>query len=130
MGDFQGDKRGYQRFELMVDVEHKDGLEELLPPIPTEQTEVVNVDFIKGTITDKIVYEAETGIPKFLRELAKYAKKHKVVSATVMMINEENHVDWMSVVEDEHHLALAALCLDDIKEELKSKLFGEDEEIE
>lgn len=109
--------------------EEVDELAELLPPI-LEKTEVVNVNFVNGTIVNKVAFDAETGIPKFLRELAKYAKKHKVTSAAVMMINDENHVDWMHVVDGEHHLALAALCLDDMKAELKNKLFGEDEETE
>jgi len=48
----------------------------------------------------------------------------------VLTINEEEHVDWVHIAENEHHLALAALCLDDIKEDLKAKIFRDDEEEE
>lgn len=90
----------------------------------TEKASVIKVNFINGTITDKIEYENDGGVPKFFREMAKYARKHNIKSAMVMVITEDNHVDWMNISNNEHHMALAALCLDDMREDLKAKIFG------
>lgn len=103
------------------------------PPAPDEGTggekiSVITVNFTDGKIVDKVQFDGEGGIPKFLRDLAKFAKKDNVKSVVVMTINEENHVDWVHVADSEHHLALAALCLDDIKQDLKDRIFGEPEE--
>lgn len=111
------------------------GDEQVFMPEETQATEaarvtVVKVNFVDGTITDQVQYENEGGIPKLFRELAKYAKKAKITSAVIMTIDEENSVEWMSVAGSEHHLALAALCLDDLKDDLKTKIFGEEEEEE
>ena len=94
---------------------------------PPEKTSVITVNFKEGEIVGKVQFDGEGGIPTFLRDLAKFAKKDKVKSVVVMTINEENHVDWVHVADSEHHLALAALCLDDIKEDLKTRIFGDDE---
>lgn len=103
-----------------------------IPPVPppVEKTSVITVNFMDGAIVSKVVFEAEGGIPKFLRDMAKFAKQNHVKSLVVMTINEENHVDWVHVAENEHHLALAALCLDDIKDDLKAVIFREDDEEE
>jgi hypothetical protein len=62
--------------------------------------------------------------------MAKFAKKTNVKSVIVLTIDDEEHVDWVHVADSEHHLALAALCLDDIKEDLKSHIFRDMEEEE
>jgi hypothetical protein len=89
--------------------------------------EVITVNFKDGAIVGKVQFDGEGGIPKFLRDMAKFAKRDKVKSVVVLTINEDQHVDWVHVADSEHHLALAALCLDDIKEELKGAIFREDE---
>ena len=68
-------------------------------------------------------YDGEGGIPKLLRELAGRARKDKVKSVIVLTIDDEDHVDWVHVADNEHHLALAALCLDDLKDDLKNQIF-------
>ena len=96
------------------------------PPVPDEKSAVITVNFKDGSIIDKVQFDGEGGIPKFLRDMAKFAKKNNVKSVVIMTINEEQHVDWVHIAENEHHLALAALCLDDIKEDLKAVIFKED----
>lgn len=107
----------------------KDGIPPV-PPAADEKVSVITVNFKDGAIVNKVQFEGDGGIPKFLRDMAKFSKQNKVKSVVVMTINEENHVDWVHIADSEHHLALAALCLDDIKEDLKSVIFrdGEDEE--
>lgn len=99
-------------------------------PIPDEEDErkvsVITVNFKEGTIVDKVQFNGDGGIPKFLRDMAKFAKQDKVKSVVILTINEDEHVDWVHVADSEHHLALAALCLDDIKEELKDAIFRDD----
>ncbi|MBI1214280.1 MAG: hypothetical protein GC185_00510 [Alphaproteobacteria bacterium] len=101
------------------------------PALPDEDDDnkvsVITVNFKEGAIVGKVQFDGEGGIPKFLRDMAKFAKQDKVKSVVVLTINEDQHVDWVHVADSEHHLALAALCLDDIKEELKGAIFRDDE---
>lgn len=100
------------------------------PPPPADKGAVITVNFMDGAIVSKVQFESEGGIPKFLRDMAKFAKQNHVKSVVVMTINEQDHVDWVHIAENEHHLALAALCLDDIKDDLKTVIFKEDDEEE
>ncbi len=84
---------------------------------------VITVNFKDGDVLDRVQYDSEGGIPKLLRELAGRAHKDKVKSVIVLTINEDDHVDWVHVADNEHHLALAALCLDDLKDDLKEQIF-------
>ena len=93
-----------------------------------EKVSVITVNFKDGAIISKVQFDGEGGIPKFLRDMAKFAKQNNVKSVVVMTINDEEHVDWVHIADSEHHLALAALCLDDIKEDLKTVIFKETEE--
>lgn len=98
------------------------------PPPPTspaeEKVSVITVNFKDGEIVDKVQFDGEGGgIPKFLRDMAKFSKQNKVKSVVILTINDEDYVDWIHIADSEHHLALAALCLDDIKEDLKSVIF-------
>jgi hypothetical protein len=91
---------------------------------------VITVNFKDGAIAGREHYEGEGGIPRLLRELARQAHKERVKSVIVLTINEDDHVDWVHVAENEHHLALAALCLDDLKDDLKNHIFSDMEEEE
>lgn len=90
--------------------------------------EVITVNFEKGEIVNKISFDEEGGIPKIFRELAKLAKKQDYKSFALMTIDSNNHVDWVFVGDSEHHMALAALCIDDLKDDIKAKIFGYPEE--
>src|ERR1700722_1018188 len=99
------------------------------PPAPTdEKVSVITVNFKEGAIISKVQFDGEGGIPKFLRDMAKFAKQNNVKSVVIMTINDEEHVDWVHIADSEHHLALAALCLDDIKENLKAVFFKDSDE--
>lgn len=93
---------------------------------------VITVNFKDGDVVDRVQHEgeAEAGIPKLLRELARRAQKEKVKSVIVLTITDDDHVDWVHVADNEHHMALAALCLDDLKEDLKNHIFNDMEEEE
>ncbi len=93
-----------------------------------DKVSVITVNFKDGAIVSKVQFDGEGGIPKFLRDMAKFAKQNNVKSVVIMTINDEEHVDWVHIADSEHHLALAALCLDDIKEDLKAVIFKETEE--
>lgn len=100
------------------------------PSAPTdagEKTSVITVNFKEGTIVNKVQFENEGGIPKFLRDLAKFSRQNKVKSVVVMTIDEDNYVDWVHIADSEYHLALAALCLDDIRDDLKTVIFDDAE---
>lgn len=91
---------------------------------------VITVNFKDGDVVDRVQHEGESAIPRLLRDLARRAQKEKVKSVIVLTITEDDHVDWLHVAENEHHLALAALCLDDIKDDLKNHIFMDMEEEE
>ena len=93
-----------------------------------DKISVITVNFKDGAIVNKVQFAEEGGVPKFLRDMAKFARQNKVKSFVLMTINEDNYVDWVQIADSEHHLALAALCLDDIKDELKAAIFHEDGE--
>ena len=95
-----------------------------------EKVSVITVNFKDGAIVSKVQFDGEGGIPKFLRDMAKFAKRTNVKSVVVLTINDDEHVDWVHIADSEHHLALAALCLDDIKEDLKNHNFKDLEEEE
>lgn len=95
------------------------------PGDEAEKVSVITVNFKEGAIVNKVQFDGEGGVPKFLRDMAKFAKQNKVKSVVIMTINDEEHVDWVHIADSEHHLALAALCLDDIKEDLKGAIFRE-----
>ncbi|MDE1152666.1 MAG: hypothetical protein PW788_09030 [Micavibrio sp.] len=96
------------------------------PPQEDDKVSVITVNFKDGHIISKVQFDGEGGIPKFLRDMAKFAKQTNVKSVVIMTINNEEHVDWVHIADSEHHLALAALCLDDIKDDLKSVIFKEE----
>jgi hypothetical protein len=93
-----------------------------------DKSAVITVNFKEGTIVNKVQFENEGGIPKFLRDLAKFSRQNKVKSVVVMTIDEDNYVDWVHIADSEYHLALAALCLDDIRDDLKAVIFDDGEE--
>lgn len=95
-----------------------------------DKVSVITVNFQNGDVLDHVQYEGEGGIPKLLRELAARAQKDRVKSVIVLTINDDDHVDWVHVADNEHHLALAALCLDDLKDDLKNHIFQDMEEEE
>ena len=105
-----------------------------LPPLPpidvdadNQKGSVITVNFKEGTILNKVQFESEGGIPKFLRDLAKFSRQNKVKSVVVMTIDEDNYVDWVHIADSEYHLALAALCIDDIRDDLKAVIFDDDD---
>lgn len=102
----------------------------IVPPLETgdEKVSVITVNFKDGAIVNKVQFEGEGGIPKFLRDMAKFSKQNNVKSVVIMTINDEAHVDWVHIADSEHHLALAALCLEDIKDDLKAVIFGAEED--
>ena len=93
-----------------------------------EKVSVITVNFKDGAIVNKVQFEGEGCIPKFLRDMAKFSKQNNVKSVVIMTINDQSHVDWVHIADSEHHLALAALCLEDIKDDLKAAIFKENEE--
>lgn len=99
-----------------------------LPPTEDNKVSVITVNFKDGAILGKVQFDGDGGIPKFLRDMAKFAKQNKVKSVVVMTINEDQHVDWVHIADNEHHLALASLCLEDIRDELKAEIFKDSEE--
>lgn len=103
---------------------------ELATGAAENRVSVITVNFKDGEVAGRVQLEGEGGIPKLLRELARQAQKDRVKSVIVLTINEDDHVDWVHVADNEHHLALAALCLDDLKDDLKNHIFRDMEEEE
>lgn len=95
-----------------------------------DKMSVITVNFELGSIIDKVQVDGDGGVPKFFRDMAVFAKKDNVKSVIVLTINEDDHVDWVHMAASDHHLALAALCLDDIKDDLKNHIFRDMEEEE
>ena len=64
------------------------------------------------------------GIAGLLRDLANYCEKNGVESAVIVMCSKDNDCDFTMQVTSEHHAALLALQLDDVREDLKNMAFN------
>ena len=91
------------------------------PSADTNQLVIVN--FQNGNIIDKVHFDGDKGVPDFLRQLAKHAKKTKVTSVMVITVDETDTVDWVHMASNEHQMALVALCLEDARATLKEEIF-------
>src|ERR1035437_3434654 len=101
-------------------------IQEPIPVEPTAETnQLVIVNFQNGNIIDKVHFDGDKGVPGFLRELAKHAKKTNVTSAMVITVDKNDVVDWVHLGASQHHLALVALCLSDAQETLKEVIFSD-----
>lgn len=87
---------------------------------------VIEADFAAKTVK-KITISEDTKPAKFLRDCANWAKKNKVSSVMVLMVDENDHCDWITEISTDYHAALIALTLEDAKEDVKAILFQEDE---
>jgi len=88
---------------------------------------VTKVNFAEKKAEEKWNVEPEKGIPKFLKDCAKYAKDKKVTSVLVMMIDQDEDVDWVFHTDNDHHKALMCLTLEDVRGDIKADLFNETE---
>jgi hypothetical protein len=95
-----------------------------------EKCTIKTVDFKTGTCKETLQVAHDTGIPQILRDMAQYAAKNGVEAVLVITIEAGNVCYHFGDIRTEHHAALMALYLEDIREELKNKIFneGEDEE--
>ena len=89
-----------------------------------EETPVVDIKTRKR-VTD--ISTSENAKPaQFLNTWKKFCKDTKVCSIMIVTVDENDFVTWGFLAEDDHHRALAALTLEDLREEIKDQLFGED----
>ena len=91
-------------------------------------SEVVETDFQERTVVKRIQIAPDARAIKFIKEQAKFAKETDVKSALVVTVAEDGFTNWNFVGNSEHHLALIALILDDVRDELKEEIFAVDEE--
>lgn len=97
--------------------------------VEQEKPEIIETDFKERRVVQRINLTPDAKPVQFLRDMAKLAKKDNIKSVLVLTISESNHVEWLFEVPTEHHLCLAALSLDDIKDELKQKIFQDEQDI-
>lgn len=74
---------------------------------------------------ESIPTEADTKPAQFLKTWMRFCKDTKVKSVMIVTIDESDHCTYGSLSDDEHHLALMALTLPDLEQELKDKIFGD-----
>lgn len=92
-----------------------------------ELQEVIEADFKEKTIR-KITVSEDTKPSKFFRDAAKLAKENGVRSCMAMTVDANAHIDWAFLAVEDSDLALMALALESAREDIKRKLFKEDEE--
>lgn len=71
---------------------------------------------------------SEGDISAFLRDMAHLVKRYGIKSALVVTIDDSNHASWQDFIHNEHHAAVMALVLEDAREDIKSLVFGIQEE--
>ena len=94
---------------------------------PNELNTITEVNFTEKKKGASYQVEADAGVPKFLRDMANFAKKQKVKAAFVMTVDETNHVHWFPLSPDEHSTALMSLAMEEARQELIDLVFNEAE---
>jgi len=67
--------------------------------------------------------ENET-IQRFMKRWSKSIKDGRFKSVFIIAIDENNLCDWGRLSDNDLHTALAAMLLEDIRQELKEDIFG------
>lgn len=75
-------------------------------------------------ITD-IPTDVDTKPTQFLNTWKKFCKDTHVSSIMIVTIDANDYVTWGFLADNDQHKALAALTLEDLREEIKEELFGE-----
>lgn len=69
--------------------------------------------------------DPDTKPGNFLTTWKKFCKDTKVKTIMILTIDENQFVTWGFLADNDHHRALAALTLEDLREEIKDDLFGD-----
>lgn len=93
-----------------------------------ESCTISTVDFKARTVRENRIVDHDTGIPQTLRSMADYAVKNNVEAVLVVTIETGNACYHYSDIRTEAQASLMALYLEDVREELKDKIFNEGEE--
>jgi hypothetical protein len=91
---------------------------------------ISTVNFLSREVKEKIDVPHDTGIPQILRSMADYAAKNGVESIVIATIEGGNVCNECFHIKDEGQMTLMALYLEDIRQQLKLKIFNEVEEDE
>ena len=86
-------------------------------------TEVIDIKTREKVVS--IPTDADTKPGSFLTTWKKFCKDTKVKTVLIMTVDENAFVTWGFLSDNDHHKALAALTLEDLREEIKDDLFGE-----
>jgi len=70
--------------------------------------------------------ESDVKTSQFLTTWKKFCKDTRVESIMIVTIDENNFVTWGFMSDNDYHMALAALTLEDLREEIREELFGDD----
>jgi len=81
------------------------------------------IDIKTRKLIERIDTNEDTSATQFLKLIGKRAKENEVSSVFVLMINDENHVDWGMITKSEHHLLLAYASREDLKDEIRDEIF-------
>lgn len=91
---------------------------------------ISTVDFKARTIRENRIVDHDKGIPQILRSMADYAAKNGVEAVLVVTVEGGNTLYHFMDIPTEAQASLMALYLEDIREELKNKIFNEADEDE
>jgi hypothetical protein len=95
-----------------------------------ESCTISTVDFKERAVKETVTAAHDTGIPQILRSMADYAAKNGVEAVLVVTIEAGNVCYHFSDIGTEPQASLMALYLEDVREELKAKIFNEPEDDE
>ena len=68
------------------------------------------------------------GVSSYFNMMKKHAKDTAVQSVFIMTINKDRFVSWSMINFDEYDLLLAYATLDDLKEEIRDRIFPSQDE--
>lgn len=94
----------------------------------TLQQEVIETDFKERTVR-KITVSEDTKPAKFFRDAAKLSKDTGVRSVMALTVDSKDHVDWAFQISTDADIALICLALEYARDDLKAKLFKEEDEV-
>lgn len=86
-------------------------------------SEVIDIKTRKKLVS--IPTEADTKPGQFMNTWKKFCKDTNVKTIMILTVDEKSYITWGFISDNDHHKALAALTLEDLREEIKDDLFGE-----
>jgi hypothetical protein len=95
-----------------------------------EKAEITEVDFHERKVVHRIKIETDGDLAKFLREIAKVAKKLDMRGVALVFVDGEGDVTFNATAETREQFSLMANCTNELCEYIKAHIWRGSEDME